>query len=313
MNPQSTLTNDQITAIFRTHNLADVPSISRITIGFTNEVYQVDSYILKVCVKKENEPNFRKEEFLYQLLHDKAPLPHVVVADDSRALLHESYMIYQKLPGEPAASHWHEMANTQRKAFIKDLCGYLKIIDNTPQAQYAKQLKVNPSFSWQEHICDRIAEKLVVIAAQKLLSAENIERINAFIQTNKHVLKEQSLSLAFWDIHFDNILIDENYKLSGLLDFESVDVYPIDYRLMTVRIMQQYPQLYLSEKMEPYAMKEDYAHLMEWYREFYPELFAFRHIDIRIDFYDLLDIVSKLPEWPKAQNLHERLAHILDN
>lgn len=119
MNPQSTLTPDQILAIFRKHNLAKNPKIERITVGFTNEVYAVDDYILKVCVKLENEPNFRKEEFLYQLLQDKAPVPHVLVADDSRTLLDKPYMVYEKLPGEPAASHWHEMSDEQHKQLIR--------------------------------------------------------------------------------------------------------------------------------------------------------------------------------------------------
>ena len=56
MTPKSTLTTTQILAVFRKHNLAEGPKITRITIGFTNEVYAVDNYILKVCVKPDNEP-----------------------------------------------------------------------------------------------------------------------------------------------------------------------------------------------------------------------------------------------------------------
>ncbi|HSW78048.1 MAG TPA: phosphotransferase [Candidatus Chromulinivoraceae bacterium] len=313
MNPETTLTPKQITTIFKEHGLAELPEITRITVGFTNEVYQVDDYILKVCVKEANEPNFRKEEFLYELLQATVPVPHIVVADDSRTLLNKPYMIYRKLPGEPVATHWHKMTNEQRRALIKTLCMYLKAIDTTPLEQYNEQLHVDPHFSWQEHVCSRIDEKLIVLAKQKLLPDATIAQIKAFIEENKHVLREQPLGLTFWDVHFDNILVNDNYQLSGLIDFESIDVYPIDYRLMTVDIMQRYPQLYLSEEVEPFAKKEDYEHIMDWYEEFYPELFAFPDIEKRIDFYDLLDIVSKLPEWPTARNLWERLTVILDS
>lgn len=307
MNPQTTLTDNQITAIFRKHNLATDPRITRITIGFTNEVYQVDDYILKVCVKPENEPNFRKEEFLYDLLRQTAPVPHVVVADDSRTLLNKPYMIYKRLPGEPAASHWHEMTDVQRKLFIQNVCSYLKAIDQTPLEQYEKQFNVDPNFSWQQHVCDRIAAKLAVISERELLPETTIVSIRQFVEMNKDVLSEQRLGLTFWDVHFDNFIVDNDYKLAGMIDFESADVYPIDYRLMVVRLMQRYPRLYLSEAMEPHAKREDYAHLMDWYQEYYPEMFAFDNIDKRIDFYELLDIVSKLPDWPKAKVLQERL------
>ena len=312
MNPETTLNSDQITAIFRKHGLAQSPNISRITVGFTNEVYAVDDYILKVCVKPENEPNFRKEEFLYQLLRDIAPVPHVIIADDSRTLLDKPYMIYQKLPGEPAASHWHEMTDIQRKQLIQDLCGYLKTIDQTPPERYEKQLSVDPNFDWQQHIRDRIEAKLIIISERKLLPETNITAIRHFVEVNKRVLSEQRLGLTFWDVHFDNILVDSNLRLSGLIDFESVDVYSIDYRLMVVRLMQRYPHLYLSEAMEPYAKREDYAHLMDWYETSYPEMFTFDNIDKRIDLYELLDIVSKLPDWPKATVLQERLATVLE-
>jgi aminoglycoside phosphotransferase (APT) family kinase protein len=311
MNPQTTLTNDQIVTVFRKHNLAQDPDITRMTIGFTNEVYTVDDYILKVCVKPENEPNFRKEEFLYGLLQGVAPVPHIIVTDDSRAVLDKPYMIYEKLLGEPAASHWHEMNDEQRKQLIKDVCGSLKIIDQTPPGQYDKQLVVDPSFNWQNHICSRIEAKLGIIAERRLLPETTIIAIRQFIEANRYVLEEQRLGLTFWDVHFDNILINDDFKLSGLIDFESIDVSSIDYRLMVVRLIQRYPHLYLSEKMEPYAKQEDYIHLMDWYQEFYSEMFTFADIDRRIDLYELLDIVSKLPDWPNAMVLRERLATVV--
>lgn len=311
MNPKSTLTTAQILAIFRKHNLAQNPKITRITIGFTNEVYAVDKYILKVCVKKENEPNFRKEGFLYQLLQDKAPMPHVLVADDSRTLLDQPYMIYKKLPGDSAASHWHEMTNEQRKRFIQDICGYLKTIDQTPRERYVERLNVDPNFNWQQHIVGQLNEKLAIVAEHKLLTNETVERVKRYIETNKNVLAEQKLGLTFWDVHHDNFLMDDSFKLAGLIDFESVDVYSIDYRLMVVRLMQRYPHLYLGEAMEPHAKAEDYAQLMDWYKKFYPEMFEFTDIDRRIDLYELLDILSKLPHWPAAKVLQERLASVL--
>ena len=244
------------------------------------------------------------------MLQDQAPVPSLVVADNTRSLLPHIYMIYKKLPGGPVANHWHEMTDRQRKQFIGELCGYLKVIDNLPPSSYSRNEKLD-SFDWQKHICDRIEVKLAIIGERKLLPETTISSIQQFVAQTKHVLKAQKLGLVFWDVHFDNLLVDEKFALAGLIDLESTDVCSIDYRLMTVRLMQRHPKLYLSKEMESYAKTKDYTHLLKWYRDFYPDMFAFEHIDARIDLYELLDIVSKLPDWPRATILRQRLKNTL--
>ena len=50
--------------------------------------------------------------------------------------------------------------------------------------------------------------------------------------------------------------------------------------------------------MEPFANKADYAHLMEWYKEFYPELFDFPELERRLDLYDIADILHLPTHFP---------------
>jgi len=63
--------------------------------------------------------------------------------------------------------------------------------------------------------------------------------------------------------------------------------------------------------MEKYADKKDYVHLMDWYKEFYPEIFDFEDLETRLDLYELEGVLRLLPKFPKAKQLHERLARII--
>ena len=115
----------------------------------------------------------------------------------------------------------------------------------------------------------------------------------------------------FWDVQLDNMLINNRNRFAALIDFEGVSIASIDYRLSIVRMMSERPHLFMSEEMESYAAVEDYQRLLEWYQEFYPELFDFPDLEKRVDLYELGDVLNHLVDWPTTQQLHDRLATIL--
>ena len=96
-----------------------------------------------------------------------------------------------------------------------------------------------------------------------------------------------------------------------MIDFEHVDVVSIDYVLNIVRQMQQHPHLNLAEEMEPYANLEDYKDMLNWFKEFYSELFAFDKLEIRINLYDLEGMLRLRPRFPNAQQINDRVEKIL--
>ena len=311
MNTENSLTPEQITTTFRRHNLANSPSITRITTGFTNEVYVVDDYILKVCVDTSNEPNFEREIFLYQALRGLARIPDPIVADTSKTILSKFYMIYQKIEGNPVGGRWHLLTDSQRREFIEALCQQLRRMDNSPMGEYVHRFGLNPHPVWQEEMVKGLFQGLATIRDKQILSGETLQAIETYIRETAYVLKEQKLGLVFWDVQLNNMLISSDNKLAGLIDFEGISITSIDFRLVIIRIMSERPHLFMSEEMEPYANVEDYKYLMEWYKEFYPALFDFPNLEKRIDLYELGDILHHLPAWPKTKQLHERLAKIL--
>ncbi len=311
MNTDNSITPEQIAALFRTHHLGNQPSIARITSGFTNEVYAVENYILKVCVNTENEPNFEREVFLYQALHNVARMPEPVVVDTSKSFLNKFYMIYPRIEGEPVGRRWHVLEETQRRELVADLCQQLRRIDNYPRDEYVQRFGLNPHPVWQDEVVNGLFLALAPIREQAILSEATVLAIEKYMAETAHVLAAQKLGLAFWDVQWDNMLIGPDNKLAALIDFEGLSITSIDFRLVIVRVMSERPHLFMSEEWEPYAKPEDYKSLMGWYRAFYPELFDFPDFEKRNDLYEFGDVLNHLPAWPKTKQLHERLARIL--
>lgn len=312
MTPETVLTKFMITEIFRHYQLAENPIITRVNVGFTNEVHFVDTYVLKVCVKKENEHRFSKEVFLYKHLAGRATIPELVVSDTSKKVCPYYYMIYKKIDGVPLASIWHTLDDETRESLISDFCSQLKTIDQYPRNEMARSLGLDPTPNWKNICTDGYSKSIQAIRDASVLPESTICKIEDLIATNRDVLDIQKLGLTYWDVHHDNILVNEVPKIVGIIDFEGLEIQSIDFRLIIVSIMSRYPQLYLSADIEQFAKLNDYKNLINWYRKYYPEMFDFPELEKRLTLYELGDIIAKLPDWPKTTQLHERLQLVLD-
>ncbi|KKP37800.1 MAG: hypothetical protein UR28_C0026G0006 [Candidatus Peregrinibacteria bacterium GW2011_GWF2_33_10] len=294
--------------IFTEHGLDKVESIANIEIGFTNKVYLInDAFILKVCEDESNEQKFEVEVFFYNFFKDKIPVPIIKVFDKSKSIYGKFFMIYPKIEGDNLYSKWHLLSNEQRKIIIKQLCDILKVINKSPYDEFLQKFDINFSDNWHDKILNQIQNSLKTIEEKKLLSPEFIKVIMKFIDDNHHVLKEQKLALVYWDAHFDNILVQDN-KIVGLLDFERTEVSSLDFVLDIVKRMVEYPKKYMSEKFEKFAKKEDYIHLLNWFQEFYPELFKFENLDKRLDLYAVEHDLDTLIWYPNSVEVKQMIA-----
>ena len=81
----------------------------------------------------------------------------------------------------------------------------------------------------------------------------------------------------------------------------------IDFVLDLVRRMASRPGKYASEESEPYTNMEDYSELMEWYEEFYPEVFDFPDLDKRLDIYTIEHSLAEIFWYPQGTAAREEL------
>lgn len=300
-----------IKQIFLQNNLEEAKSINKINIGFTNEVYSVnDKFILKVCEDLDNEEKFDREVLFYDFFKNKIPVPNVIVCDNFKRVYDKIFMIYPKIEGDNLYSKWHLINNDKRKNIIKQLCGILKIINNTPYEKFLKRLKLTPLVSWHDKMLNQIRNSLIKIEDKKIISNDFIKAINDFVDENHSVLFEQKIALVYWDAHFDNILIRKN-KIVGILDFERTELSSIDFTLDIIKRMLEYPKKYMSEEFEKFAKKKDYAQLLIWFQEFYPELFGFKNLNKRLDLYAIEHSLDDLLYWPNSKDAKQMIANTI--
>lgn len=294
--------------LFQEYSLGKVESVAKIEIGFTNKVYLVNNaFILKVCEDESNEQKFEAEVFFYNFFKDKIPVPKIKVFDKTKSIYGKFFIIYPKIEGDNLYAKWHLLNNDQRKIIIKQLCDILKVINKSPYDEFLKKFDMNFSDNWHDKILNQIQSSLKKIEEKKLLSPEFIKAIKKFVDDNHHVLKEQKLALVYWDAHFDNILV-QDAKIVGLLDFERTEVSSVDFNLDIIKRMVEYPKKYMSEKFEKFAKKEDYAYLLDWFQEFYPELFEFENLNKRLDLYAIEHDLDALTWYPNSVEVKQMIA-----
>lgn len=294
--------------IFLHYELGDITSFQKIEIGWTNKVYSVNNeFILKVCDDETNEEKFEREVFFYHYFENKIPVPKIRVYDNSKKIYGKFFMIYPKIVGDNLYSKWHLLNDDERKSIVAQLCDILKIISKSPYDEFVKKFNLDVSVSWRDKMVNQIQNSLNEIEKRQLIPPDFIQAIKNFVAENNHVLTEQKIAFVYWDAHFDNILVRDT-KIVGILDFERTELSSLDFTLDIVKRMVEYPKKYMSEEFEKFAKKEDYAHLLDWFREFYPDLFDFKDLDKRLDLYAVEHDTHTLLDWPDSNEVKQMIA-----
>ncbi len=298
----------EVEKAFLNSKLEKINLIEKSEIGFTNEVYSInDDFILKMCGEEDNEENFAKEIYFYNYFKGKIPVPKIIVYDNTKKKFSKVFVIYHKIKGDNLYAKWHLLSNAERKNIVKQLCKILKKINNSSYGNFVKKFKLKSSINWHDKILSQIRSHLKNIESKKILSTEFIQKIKSFVETHHQVLNEQKIALVHWDVHFDNILIKNN-QIVGLIDFERTELASIDFTLDVIKRMVEYPKKYMSKKFEKFAKKKEYSKLLNWFKEFYPELFQFKNLDKRLDLYSIEHDLATLLGWPNSKATKKMIA-----
>jgi aminoglycoside phosphotransferase (APT) family kinase protein len=298
---------ETVNQLLAVHGLTSVRELKKFEVGFSNDVYLAgEKYIVKVCTDLRNSGPFKREAKLYEYFETILPVPELVIFDDSLTLLANPYMIYKKVAGENLYNVWHQLSSVQRQNVVRTLCGLLKSINNTNLSDLPDGTEIEQLTNWKEKITSTIETYLAKAAQMQTLTGAEIKSVQQFIDRNAVVLDEQRMALVYWDVHFDNVLV-EGDTITGLLDFERTEYASIDFVLDTVKRMVDFPKKYMSQYAEQFAKAEDYSDLLEWYKEFYPELFAFENLEKRLALYSIAHDLKDLSEWPNVEELKQNI------
>ena len=267
----------------------NISKIEEVNAGFNNSIFDVnDTFIIKVCDNIEKEKLFDTEANFYNSNKDNNNIPTLYKFDKSKSVIPYVYEIIEKVNGKTVYYHWYKMNEQEREKLIQKI---VKILQKV-------HLKNYPEYNWSENIKNKILDSFN--QTTDMFSEEEKDIILKSLDKYDEILSDNKFSLIHNDLHFDNILIDNNKNIK-LIDFNDSIIAPFDFDLRLLYMSVETPWKWANIEMDPYQKPEDYKHLFEYIKKYYKELNNVKHLDERMLVYRILDDFRLLPRFREKE------------
>ena len=268
----------------------DIKKLEEVNAGFNNSIFNVnDTFIIKVCTNIEKEKQFDTESNFYKSNQNNENIPILYKFDKSKSTIPYIYEIMEKVSGETVYYHWYKMNEQEREELIQKIVKILQKI----------HLKNYPEYNWSENIKNKILDSFN--QTTDMFSEEEKDIILKSLDKYDEILSDNKFCLIHNDLHFDNILIDNNKNIK-LIDFNDSIIAPFDFDLRLLYMSVETPWKWANIEMDPYQKPEDYKHLFEYIKKYYKELNNVKHLDERMLVYRILDDFRLLPRFREKEN-----------
>ena len=276
-------------AKFNQNIFGNISKIEEVNAGFNNSIFNInDKYIIKVCDNIEKEKLFDTEANFYNSNKKNNNIPLLYKFDKSQSVIPYIYEIIEKVNGKTVYYHWYKMNEQEREELIQKIVKILQKI----------HLKNYPEYNWSENIKNKILDSFN--QTTDMFSEEEKNIILKSLDKYDEILSDNKFSLIHNDLHFDNILIDNNKNIK-LIDFNDSIIAPFDFDLRLLYMSVKTPWKWANIEMNPYQKPEDYKHLFEYIKKYYKELNNVKHLDERMLVYRILDDFKLLPRFREKE------------
>lgn len=263
-----------------------IKSIQEINAGFNNSIFCVnDKYIVKVCGDKNKENLFDVEANFYNSNRGNESIPTLYLYDKTKNVVPYVYEIIEKVNGKSVYYHWYKMNELQKEELIRKLMKSLKSIHKK---------KYLPTCNWSDLIKKKVLNKF-----NEAIDMFNDEEKNIILESLKkydEILSDNRFSLIHNDLHFDNVLIDENQNIK-LIDFNDSKIAPFDFDLRILYMSVHLPWKWANIEMDPLQKPKDYKYLFDYVKKYYPEVNSINYLEKRMLIYWVLNEFKLLPKY----------------
>ncbi len=275
----------EIEKIIENTDFLNGKNYNKITAGFTNTIYQVEDYIVRICTKKENEKRFENEIDFYQN-NKSSNIPKLYIADKTKKLIPYDYEVLEKIEGPTLYEVWYKLTEEERKEIILRLISLL-------QSLHSKKVE---EYDFNKFIKDKI---------RILIKECNItdELYDELLLLCDIYFKENKFGQIHGDLHFDNIIYQDRKLI--LLDFEYSMAAPIDYDYRILNRYKKVPWRWASSKTDMLTTECDYQDLMQIIIENDKELKKVSYLKERLSIYEVIDLLQVYKNTHKEEILEE--------
>ena len=257
-----------------------------ITSGFTNTIYSVEGYIIRICTDLKNEERFITEINFYKENKDNDGIPKLYSYDITKSIVPYYYEIIEKVSGETLYELWYKLSNIERKKVVIKIINILKSF----------HLKKFDGYDFIEVL------KAKILNLKDKCNLDD-ELFNDLIEICDSYFKENRFGLIHGDLHFDNFMFDGANL--HLLDFERCMIAPIDYDFRIFSRYDSEPYLWASAKTDMLTVESDYKDLMSMFLENYQELKEIPYINERLEFYSIIELLNNYKNTKSEERLEE--------
>lgn len=276
---------------------------------FTNTIYSLgEKYILKICTSKNNEENFVRATNFCAKYENILKTPHIVYSDLSKNDIEFYYVLMEKVKGENLSNVWTELEQKKREDVIFKLTNKIKDIHMIDDDIFSNVLV--ETNAWAQKFYEDICNRLKALYDNKIVSQQFETDIFKFIENNICYLEESNYAICHADLHFDNIMLDENQEIV-ILDFDRLRKSSIDYELDVINRMCFNPNIILQHNNRKKYESMMFNNLMEMMAQFYPQLFDFEHLDKRLKVYGIKQYLNILSQ-KKNKRIVEEIIEFLN-
>ena len=268
----------------------DIESIEEINAGFNNSIFNINGkYIIKVCGDSKKEKLFDIEANFYISNQNNENIPILYRYDNSKNVVPYVYEIIEKVNGQSVYYHWYKMNEREREEFVKELVVVLKKIHS----------KEYQAYDWSSYIKEKVLSCFnqtidMFSEDERTIILESLEKYDEILSDNKFCLIHN-------DLHFDNILLDDNNSIK-LIDFNDSQVAPFDFDLRLLYMSVSLPWKWANSEMDPLQKPEDYQNLFEYIKKYYTELKDVKYLKERMTVYWVLNDFKLLPRFRDGED-----------
>jgi Ser/Thr protein kinase RdoA (MazF antagonist) len=257
-----------------------------ITAGFTNTIYSIDNYIIRICTDSKNEERFENEINFYKGNKDNNGIPKLYVSDTTKSVVPYYYEVIEKVSGKTLYELWYRLSDIERRKIVIQIIDILRPF-------HSKEVK---GYEFLEIL------KTKILYLKDKCNFDD-ELFNDLVDMCYKYFKENTFGLIHGDLHFDNFMFDGTNLY--LLDFERCMVAPIDYDFRIFSKYNSQPYLWASAKTDMLAVESDYQDLMSMFLENYKELSEIPYIKERLEFYSIIESLENYKSTKNEERMQE--------
>lgn len=248
-------------------------SYELINAGFTNTIYRVGPYIVRICTNPNNEERFKTEIDFYNSNKDNPNIPKLYIGDTSKSIVPYYYEIIERIEGHTLYEVWYQLPSKERKQIVLSIISILKSIHKKAKETY--------------NFGNFIKEKLLALLTDCNINDDLFKSL--LILCDKY-FEDSTLYQIHGDLHFDNFIYNDS-KVT-LLDFERSITAPLDYDFRIFNRYARTPWLWASSDTDMLTIESDYQDLMPLFIEHYEELRNIPYLKERLSIYEIIDLLT---------------------